>query len=85
MFPEAVRETYAAEAYLAMTDGGDQPLAECHICGRGTFLLEEGCCLACGETLSYTRCGVCGEALGRDDQTYQDLCSYHRWQAENDD
>ncbi len=82
---EAVSECYAAEGYIAMTDGGDDPVATCPNCGRTTFLLDDGRCLACEEGLSYTACAVCRAALGPDDQEYGGLCGYHAWRAQKDD
>jgi hypothetical protein len=82
---DAVSDCYAADSYIAMTDGGEQPVADCHVCGKGTFVFEEGRCLACRETLRYTRCAICGEGLGPDDQGNRGLCSYDAWQAEKDD
>lgn len=81
----AVNECYAGESYIAMTDGGDQPVATCPDCIKETFIVAEGKCIACGGELHYTRCAVCGEGLGPDDQGNNGLCSYHAWQADKDD
>lgn len=85
MIEEAVSDCYSADCYIAMTDGGEQPVADCHVCGKGTFVFEEGRCLACRETLRYTRCAICGDGLGPDDQGNCGLCSYDAWHAEKDD
>lgn len=82
---DAVSDCFFAESYIAMTDGGDVPVTTCHECGRATFVLAEGACLACDGTLHYTKCAVCGEGLGPDDQDNHGLCGYHAWQAQNDD
>jgi hypothetical protein len=82
---DAVSDCFFAESYMAMTDGGDVPVAHCHNCGKATFVLAEGACLACDGTLIYTECAVCGEGLGPDDQDNHGLCSYHAWQARKDD
>ncbi len=82
---EAVSECYAADSYIAATDGGDQPTASCHECGKVTFIIGEGKCLACNGELEFAECVVCGEGLGPDDQENSGLCSYHAWQAEKDD
>ncbi|GAB7526776.1 hypothetical protein PBS_57670 [Paraburkholderia sp. 2C] len=81
----AVADCYFADSYIAMTDGGDQPIAICPECTRDTFLLEDGRCIACSGRLQFTRCAACSEALGPDDQNNNGLCSYHAWQAERDD
>lgn len=81
----AVEECFAGESYIAMTDGGDQPVGMCHDCLKETFLIAEGQCIACKGRLHFTRCAVCGESLGPDDQDNNGLCSYHAWQADRDD
>lgn len=82
---QAVSDCYAAESYIAATDGGDQPVAMCHECARTTFLLAEGRCIACNSELEFTKCAICGVGLGPDDQDNNGLCSYHAWQANKDD
>jgi hypothetical protein len=81
----AAEKCYAGESYIAMTDGGDQPLDDCPECGRGAFLLEEGECLACSATLHHLMCAVCHQALGPSEQALGGLCSYHKWQADKDE
>ncbi|MWL89782.1 hypothetical protein [Cupriavidus sp. SW-Y-13] len=82
---EAVEECFHGEAYIAMTDGGEPPVALCHSCCKHTFILEDSQCVACEETLDYTVCEICGAALGPDDQDNNGLCGYHAWQAQRDD
>lgn len=82
---EAATECYGTEMYISMTDGGDPPLATCHNCSRETFLLRDGICVACGATLDYEECTVCGESLGPEEQDFDGLCSYHHWVAQKDD
>jgi hypothetical protein len=82
---DAISETFAADEYIAMTDGGDPPLDYCHECGEVAFHIESGFCLLCQARLSYTVCGVCGTALGPNDQDNRGLCGYHKWQADKDD
>ena len=82
---DAIAEAFAVEAYIAMTDGGDPPLADCHECGEVAFHFETGSCLLCRAELSYTECVVCGADLGPEDQDGNGLCGYHKWQAEKDD
>ena len=81
----AVGNFYEWETYVAMTDGGDRPTATCHECGRETFLIDEGKCVACKGELEFTECAICGEGLGPDDQDNNGLCGYHAWQAQKDD
>jgi hypothetical protein len=82
---KAVEYCWFADMYLAMTGGGDQPIEECSECGKYTFVVEEGHCLACSEGLKYFECGVCYEALGSDEQAFGGLCGYHYSLAHNAD
>lgn len=81
----AVRDFYEWETYVAMTDGGNQPTATCYECGKETFIIGEGKCIACRGELEFTECAICGEGLGPDDQDNNGLCGYHAWQAQKDD
>ncbi|AJW46141.1 hypothetical protein TK49_16445 [Ralstonia mannitolilytica] len=81
----AVEDCYAADTYLAMTDGGDPPVATCPDCSKDTFLIEEGRCIACSGELEFTRCAICSATLGPEDQGNHGLCGYHAWQAAKDD
>jgi hypothetical protein len=85
LIEEAVQEHFAADHYRAMTDGGEISTAPCHECGKETFLLDHGHCVACGAKLKYHACAVCNATLGPDDQSGRGLCGYHRWIAEKDD
>jgi hypothetical protein len=60
----AVSESFAGEAYVAIKDGGDPPVEDCFECGKDTFVLEIGECMACGTTPKYDRCAVCHASLG---------------------
>lgn len=82
---DAIAEAFAADAYIAMTDGGDPPLDYCHECGEVSFHVDSGFCLLCQAQLSYEKCAVCGAALGPEDQHNDGLCGYHKWQADRDD
>lgn len=81
----AAEEAYFADQYLPMTDGGEPALDTCPECGRNTFLVSSATCIACGTGLDYTACGLCGEALGVDEQDLNGLCSYHYHMAGKDD
>src|SRR6266478_2845741 len=61
---KAVEPCWFADMYLSMTDGGDAPIEDCPECGKYTFVVEEGQCLACSQGLRYFECGVCYQALG---------------------
>lgn len=81
----AIGEAFAADAYIAMTDGGDPPLAHCHECGEVAFHFKTATCLLCRAELSHFECAVCGTSLGPEDQDNNGLCGYHKWQADKDD
>jgi hypothetical protein len=81
----AVKECFYADIYSAMKDGEEPPVDTCPECGRETFILQEDLCVACGGSLSYHSCAVCGESLGPGDQEFDGLCSYHHWQLMKDD
>lgn len=81
----AAEECYGADMYLAAKDGGEPPLTDCHECGRSTFVLNEGYCLACNATLHYETCAICHTGLGPEDQEFGGLCSYHSYVASKGD
>jgi DNA-directed RNA polymerase subunit M/transcription elongation factor TFIIS len=85
MAEDALSECFASDNYSAMKDAEPSPIGTCHECGREAFILHEDMCAACGESLSYYECDVCGETLGPDDQDNGGLCSYHHYQAMKDD
>jgi hypothetical protein len=82
---KAAAECWFADSYIAMTDGGDQPLDDCNECGRCTFLLEEGECLACSSPLHYFECAVCHRSLSSGEQDFGGVCGYHYNLATKDD
>jgi len=84
MAEDALAECFARELYAAMKDGEPSPIGTCHECGRETFILQEEICAACGGSLEYYECAICGEILGPDDQDGDGLCSYHQYQAMKD-
>lgn len=85
MAESALSESFDYYTHSAAKDGESSPIGTCPECGREAFVLAEDLCAACGGSLSYYECTVCGEALGPDDQELGGLCSYHHWQAMKDD
>lgn len=83
----AVDEAYSAEAYIAMTDGGEPPVGVCPECSKNTYVFADGGCAHCGfEMPDDATCAVCGDRLTLDDyENGSGLCGYHRWTAEKDD
>lgn len=84
MAEDALGECFASDIYSAMKDAEPSPIGICPECGREAFILQEDMCAACGESLSYYECAICGEALGPEDQDGGGLCSYHHYQAMKD-
>ena len=72
-----------AEAYEAMTGGGDMPVGTCPECSEEAYVFSEGGCAVCGFGMpDGAACAVCGESLSLDDYEEGDsLCGYHRWQV----
>jgi hypothetical protein len=83
--PPAVAECFAADAYIAMTDGGDPPVDDCFECPHATYIYEIDQCVACGAKRKYTGCGRCGATLGAQDQDLGGLCGYCYHLATKDD
>jgi DNA-directed RNA polymerase subunit M/transcription elongation factor TFIIS len=75
-----------ADAYIAMTDGGDTPLETCPECGRDTFIVDIRECAVCEASIP-AECAVCHSAISIQeyDPDYPELCGYHAHQAEKDD
>jgi uncharacterized protein YbaR (Trm112 family) len=55
----AIGQILYADFYIAMTDGGEDPVVECGNCLADTFIVEEGLCAACGDSLPIYHCGEC--------------------------
>lgn len=81
----AVSQSFYAESYIAMTDGGDPPVEECFECGKDTFVIEAGQCVACGVTPKYERCARCHAPISVQEQVFEGLCGYCSHLAEKDD
>ncbi|HEY1929858.1 MAG TPA: hypothetical protein VGG92_20500 [Caulobacteraceae bacterium] len=83
----ALSEHLFAEAYIAMTEGGEPPLMDCPHCGlEDTVVSEEGSCALCGEGLPTGTCAVCHNDLTPDEAAqHAGLCGYHLNLALKDD
>lgn len=85
MAGSALSESLDYDIHAAMKDGEPSPIGTCPECGIEAFILAEDLCAACGGSLSYHECAVCGEILGPEDQDFGGLCSYHHWQSMKND
>ena len=83
MIEPALESEAAGLSYIAMTDGGEPPLAPCYECGLQTYLIDVGQCVVC-EASAPGECGVCGDAINVNDynEDYPGLCGYHAHQAQ---
>lgn len=74
----ALERHFDAESYIAMTDGGDQPVQTCPECGADAYILSEEYvgCAWCGVQLE--ECGRCCVGLTPEnvDPDNSSLCSY---------
>ena len=84
---KTLRSHFALEAYIAMTDGDEEPFGMCPECGRETYLWgsENDGCTMCGAVLG--ECVFCGEQLSPwsvsgDDDSW---CSYCHYKMHKDD
>ncbi|UMQ41583.1 MULTISPECIES: hypothetical protein [unclassified Chryseobacterium] len=82
---ECVKEELMGYAYMAATEGGDDPYDECPECGMSTYVFSEECCLHCGYRQKPASCLVCGTILDLYEAYEGDLCSYHKWSMEKSD
>lgn len=82
---DCVQEELANEAYIATTDGGDDPYDVCPECDLSTYVFSEGCCLNCGYAHGGGTCAICGTPLELDVDFQGNLCSYHKWAMEKAD
>jgi hypothetical protein len=64
---EAIGRILYADFYIAMTDGGEDPVIECAQCEFETFILEEELCAGCGYSISNHTCSECGREVNEGD------------------
>lgn len=70
----AIEDHFKHESYIAMTDGGDSPIADCPFCG-GKYLYEEQLCSECGESAEH-ECSLCGSEIPPEELNDGDFCGY---------
>ena len=73
--PFGVKEALAWEAYVAMEDGADAPVAACPECGTETYVIDEDRCALCGESAERD-CVGCGHAIPASELGLSPLCSW---------
>lgn len=70
---QCVHDELFADAYEAMTQGGEYPWDDCDECGLPTFVVEESACMHCCNKIEYERCLECKEPVG-EYGAYEGLC-----------
>jgi hypothetical protein len=82
--PEAVAEALEWDAYVATTDGGEEPYAECPECSTMSYVLEEDRCACCGLRAD-RECTRCGNAIPLNEMGSAPLCGYCDHMMSKDD
>ncbi len=82
--PKALASALSGEAYIAMTDGGDPPIARCPECGERAFLTEEWRCVLCGAEPE-SKCARCGNSIPVEELDSSPFCGYCEYVMNKDD
>lgn len=81
----AVTSCFAGREYMAIKDGAPPPTENCFECGKNTFIIELGQCVACGATPKHDTCEVCGNTLSVFEQSFGGYCGHCYNSARKDD
>jgi ribosomal protein L37E len=73
---QCLLDSLATDMYIAMKDGGEEPLGMCSHCGCHTYLLNEERCVLCNHKRSNTTCERCGTDLLLSKDYYCSYCEY---------
>lgn len=88
LIENALGQILYADFYIAMTDGGEEPVAECDACGHETYILAEELCAACGHHVVHRACPDCGNFVRPDDDAGEGsrcaACDYAASMAHDD-
>jgi len=82
--PQAVAAALEWESYVAATDGGESPIAECPECGSNAYVMEEGRCAMCGSEAEH-ECSRCGCSIPASEMSCSPLCGYCEHVMSKDD
>lgn len=82
--PKALASALRGEAYIAMTDGGDPPVARCPECGERAFLTEEWRCVLCGVEPE-SKCALCSNRIPVEELDSSPFCGYCEYMMNKDD
>ena len=79
----AIEDYFKHQSYIAMTDGGDSPIADCPFCG-GKYLYEEQVCSECGESAEH-ECNRCSSEIIPSELSEDGMCGYCSYVMQKDD
>jgi hypothetical protein len=82
--PKALASALSGEVYIAMTDGGDPPIASCPECGADAFLTEEWRCIVCGAEPE-AKCARCSNPIPVEELDSSPFCGYCEYISNKDD
>jgi hypothetical protein len=82
--PRALASALSGEAYIAMTDGGDPPVARCPECGKNAFLTEQWRCVLCGAEPD-RKCALCSNPIPVEELDSSPHCGYCEYMMNKDD
>lgn len=84
------KHIFFADAYMAMTDGGEYPIEECDSCGEEFFSIDDNKCFNCDYVRKYYKCYQCGEDMGTVNENdiepprICDRCDYYEFMKTKD-
>jgi len=73
--PTTVDEALGLDLYAAFADGAESPVGLCPSCFQGTYVMEEGLCALCGESVEQ-ECSRCGQEIPPEEPASSPLCGY---------
>jgi hypothetical protein len=82
---KCLQEQFSTQRYIAMTDGGDDPLGRCPECFREAYILGQEECALCQFSREDTACSMCGADLDLADYRFGGLCWYCYGKLTKDD
>lgn len=82
--PAAVGAAFEWDTYVAAKDGGESPVALCPNCFEETYIMEEGQCALCGESVKQ-ECSRCGQAIPAEELALSPLCGWCNHMMSKDD
>jgi hypothetical protein len=74
---QCIHDELFADAYEAMTRGGEYPWEDCDECGLPTFVVEESACMHCCHKIEYEQCLECKKPVSEHgNEKLCDHCAY---------